>query len=159
MASRKARSASNSQGARPAQLSSMLEKAPINVLYADRDLRIIYMNESSRRTLKTIERLLPVKVDDILGKSIDIFHKDPARVRAHLEAVRGVSAVHDLHIWPLSTTETALTCHLVMKDGSPGDTFLVEIARQLKERFSIAHATIQVETGEVVCALEPEHIV
>ncbi len=62
----------------------MLEKAPINVLYADRDLQIIYMNESSTRTLKTIERLLPVKVDDILGKSIDIFHKDPARVRALL---------------------------------------------------------------------------
>jgi len=84
---------------------------------------------------------------------------DPVRVRAHLEAVRGVSAVHDLHIWPLSTTETALTCHLVMKEGSPGDTFLVEIAHQLKERFGIAHATIQVETGEAACALEPDHIV
>jgi len=84
---------------------------------------------------------------------------DPVRVRAHLEAVPGVSAVHDLHIWPLSTTETALTCHLVMKEGSPGDTFLVEIAHQLKERFGIAHATIQVETGEAACALEPDHIV
>jgi len=84
---------------------------------------------------------------------------DPVRVRAHLEAVPGVSAVHDLHIWPLSTTETALTCHLVMKKGSPGDTFLVEIAHQLKERFGIAHATIQVETGEAACALEPDHIV
>jgi cobalt-zinc-cadmium efflux system protein len=84
---------------------------------------------------------------------------DPARVRAHLEAVSGVSAVHDLHIWPLSTEETALTCHLVMKDGSPGDIFLAETAHQLKERFGIAHATIQVETGEVVCALEPDHIV
>jgi cobalt-zinc-cadmium efflux system protein len=84
---------------------------------------------------------------------------DPERVRAHLEEVRGVSAVHDLHIWPLSTTETALTCHLVMKEGSPGDTFLVETAHQLKERFGIAHATIQVETGETACTLEPDHVV
>jgi cobalt-zinc-cadmium efflux system protein len=84
---------------------------------------------------------------------------DPERVGTHLEAVHGVSAVHDLHIWPLSTEETALTCHLVMKDGSPGDTVLAEISHQLKERFGIAHATIQVETGEAACALEPDHIV
>jgi cobalt-zinc-cadmium efflux system protein len=84
---------------------------------------------------------------------------DPARVQAHLEAIRGASAVHDLHIWPLSTAETALTCHLIMKDGSPGDTFLVEMAEQLKDRFGIAHATIQIETGEAACALEPDHVV
>jgi Co/Zn/Cd efflux system component len=57
--------------------------------------------------------------------------------------LRRRSAVHDLHIWLLSTTETALTCHLVMKEGPSGDTFLVEMAHQLKERFGIAHATIQ----------------
>jgi cobalt-zinc-cadmium efflux system protein len=48
---------------------------------------------------------------------------------------------------------------LVMKDGCPGDAFLVDTAHQLKERFGIAHATIQVETGEAACALEPDHIV
>jgi cobalt-zinc-cadmium efflux system protein len=46
-----------------------------------------------------------------------------------------------------------------MKEGPSGDTFLVEMAHQLKERFGIAHATIQVETGEAACALEPDHIV
>jgi cobalt-zinc-cadmium efflux system protein len=73
--------------------------------------------------------------------------------------LRRRSAVHDLHIWPLSTTETVLTCHLVMKEGPSGDMFLVEMAQQLKERFDIAHATIQVETGEAACAVEPDHIV
>src|SRR5262249_48374268 len=71
---------------------------------------------------------------------------DAGAVRAHLGAVVGVCAVHDLHIWPMSTTETALTCHLVMPDGHPGDEMLAQLARELHERFDIDHATIQVET-------------
>ena len=59
----------------------MVEHAPINIMLADRDLNIVYLNRASIRTLKSIEHLLPVKVDQIPGKSIDIFHKDPARVR------------------------------------------------------------------------------
>ena len=86
---------------------------------------------------------------------------DAAAVRAHLAAMPGVAAIHDLHIWGMSTTETALTCHLVMPGGHPGDAALGQVARELDERFGIHHATIQIEladSGEV-CALTPEHVV
>lgn len=70
---------------------------------------------------------------------------DPKAVRAHLEALPGVEDVHDLHIWPMSTTETALTCHLVMPAGHPGDAFLATAADGLHHEFEIGHATLQVE--------------
>jgi len=70
---------------------------------------------------------------------------DLAAVRAHLEHLPGVSNVHDLHVWPMSTTETALTCHLVVPAGHPGDAFLQSAAHDLHERFDIGHATLQVE--------------
>ena len=85
---------------------------------------------------------------------------DPAKVRGYLEGLPGVARIHDLHIWPMSTTETALTCHLVMPAGTPGDAFLADAAHGLQDRFKIAHATLQVERGDVgVCALEPDHVV
>lgn len=81
-------------------------------------------------------------------------------VRAYLERRPGVARLHDLHIWPISTTETALTCHLVMPDGHPGDAFLMEIARELKDRFSIGHSTVQIETSEeTACILAPDEVV
>jgi cobalt-zinc-cadmium efflux system protein len=86
---------------------------------------------------------------------------DPAEVRAHLLAVAGVAAIHDLHIWGMSTTETALTCHLVMPAGHPGDEALACIAHDLEHRFGVHHATLQIEIGdsEAECALTPEHVV
>jgi cobalt-zinc-cadmium efflux system protein len=86
---------------------------------------------------------------------------DAPAVRAHLAALPGVAALHDLHIWGMSTTETALTCHLVMPGGHPGDTALNAIADELHRRFGIVHATIQIEVGDSgeICALTPEHIV
>jgi cobalt-zinc-cadmium efflux system protein len=72
---------------------------------------------------------------------------DESAVRGLLAGLPGVIAVHDLHIWPMSTTETALTAHLVMPEGQPSDAFLHEIAHELEHRFHIGHATIQVETG------------
>lgn len=66
-------------------------------------------------------------------------------VRDYLTALPGVEAVHDLHIWPMSTTETALTAHLVMPAGHPGDAFLHNIASELDHHHSIGHATIQIE--------------
>jgi cobalt-zinc-cadmium efflux system protein len=76
---------------------------------------------------------------------------DEAGVRSYLASLPGVTAVHDLHIWPMSTTETALTVHLVMPGGHPGDTFLRNLAHELEHRFSIEHATVQVETGQGDC--------
>ena len=86
---------------------------------------------------------------------------DAAEVRERLAAHPGVAAVHDLHIWPMSTTETALTCHLVMPEGHPGDELLAALARELQEHFAIDHATIQVETGDPAhpCKLVPDHVV
>jgi cobalt-zinc-cadmium efflux system protein len=55
----------------------------------------------------------------------------------------GVPPVHDLHIWPMSTTETALTAHLVMPRGYPGDAILHEVAHELEHRFRIGHRTVQ----------------
>jgi cobalt-zinc-cadmium efflux system protein len=63
----------------------------------------------------------------------------------------GVARVHDLHIWPSSTTETVLTAHLVMPGGPPGDAFLTTLAEQLHDRFDIDHMTVQIEQGEADC--------
>lgn len=82
-------------------------------------------------------------------------HINDAEVSAFLAARPGVSAVHDLHIWPMSTTETALTAHLVMPEGYPGDGFVHRLAKELADQFGIAHPTIQIETGDdAECALE-----
>jgi cobalt-zinc-cadmium efflux system protein len=63
-----------------------------------------------------------------------------------LKALPGVTRIHDLHIWPMSTTETVLTAHLLMPGGHPGDAFLANTQAMLRERFGIGHATVQVET-------------
>ncbi|RJT24604.1 cation transporter [Chakrabartia godavariana] len=63
----------------------------------------------------------------------------------------GVARVHDLHIWPSSTTENVLTAHLVMPAGHPGDAFLGTLATLLHDRFDIDHVTVQIETGDVDC--------
>ena len=86
---------------------------------------------------------------------------DAAAVRALLLDIPGVIGLHDLHIWGMSTTETALTCHLVIPRGHPGDAVLNGIAQQLHDRFGIHHATIQIELADTdeVCVLTPEHVV
>jgi cobalt-zinc-cadmium efflux system protein len=85
---------------------------------------------------------------------------EPSNVRSHLERLPGVTRIHDLHIWPISTTEVALTCHLVMPAGAPGDAFLAATATELAERFGIGHATIQIEVAEdAACRLAPDEVV
>ncbi|GJE25849.1 cation diffusion facilitator family transporter [Methylobacterium organophilum] len=85
---------------------------------------------------------------------------DARAVRRFLAERPGVSEVHDLHIWPMSTTETALTAHLVMAGGFPGNAFLAESAALIEQRFGIAHATLQIEeAGGPACALAPDHVV
>ncbi len=74
-------------------------------------------------------------------------HIDLAGVEADLLAAPGVAKVHDLHVWHMSTTEIALTAHLVMPDGSGGDAFLSAIHARLAQNHAINHATIQIETG------------
>jgi cobalt-zinc-cadmium efflux system protein len=79
-----------------------------------------------------------------------------AEVRGHLESLPHVTAAHDLHVWAMSTTENALTVHLVMDNGHPGDKFLAQLSDQLDHRFKIQHATVQIEIGDGnVCILAP----
>lgn len=84
---------------------------------------------------------------------------DESAVRALLLSRSGVEAVHDLHIWPMSTTETALTAHLLMPGGHPGDTFLHEMAHLLEHEHGIGHVTLQVEALDTGCVLMDEHVV
>lgn len=73
---------------------------------------------------------------------------DAEEVNAYLAALPGVLEVHDLHIWAMSTTETALTAHLVMKTNTCEPRFLGEVGRALHDRFSIEHSTLQVEAPD-----------
>jgi cobalt-zinc-cadmium efflux system protein len=92
---------------------------------------------------------------DSLNLAVDAVPRnvDPDAVREYLRGLPGVRALHDLHIWPMSTTDTALTAHLVM-DVFPGsDQFLNDVAHVLEARFSINHPTIQMERfdSDIVC--------
>jgi len=79
---------------------------------------------------------------------------DRTAVETYLANLPGVAEVHDLHIWPLSTTRTALTAHLVMPDAQPKDTFLKDLGDELEQNFSIDHTTIQIEQDrETACPL------
>jgi cobalt-zinc-cadmium efflux system protein len=86
---------------------------------------------------------------------------DPVQVRAYLAALPGVTAVHDLHVWAMSTSEPALTAHVVRPNESDDDEFLANAARGLHDRFGIEHVTIQVERGSnaVRCRQEPDEVV
>jgi cobalt-zinc-cadmium efflux system protein len=85
---------------------------------------------------------------------------EPGTVRGYLQGLPGVARLHDLHIWPIGTTDVALTCHLVMPAGSPGDGFLAGASAELAKRFGIGHATLQIETGaEAECVLAPDDVV
>jgi cobalt-zinc-cadmium efflux system protein len=83
---------------------------------------------------------------------------DATKVKTFLGSQAGVSEIHDVHIWAMSTTETALTAHLVMPAGYPGDAAIDAIVAQLKSEHGIAHCTLQVEQGTTVhaCALHAD---
>jgi cobalt-zinc-cadmium efflux system protein len=81
-----------------------------------------------------------------------------AEVKDYLGRLDGVIEVHDLHIWAMSTNETALTAHLV-RPGGYDDSFLHGVCEQLSHRFDIHHATLQVEAGSDVCKLAPAELV
>jgi cobalt-zinc-cadmium efflux system protein len=86
---------------------------------------------------------------------------DPEAVSAYLASLPGVAEVHDLHIWGLSTTNVALTAHLVRPEGGDSDALLARACRELHERFRIEHATIQLEQGSPAhpCGLAPANVV
>jgi cobalt-zinc-cadmium efflux system protein len=78
-------------------------------------------------------------------------------VRTYLTELPGVTAVHDLHIWAMSTTEPAMTVHLVMPTGSAGDAFLMRVSKELHHQFGIEHVTIQIENGNYLLPCHQEN--
>ena len=86
---------------------------------------------------------------------------DQDAVRAYLCALPGVTEIHDLHVWAMSTTETALTVHLVRPGCGTDDAFLHQVCHDLHDRFAIGHPTVQVEDGDPAqpCKLAPAHVV
>jgi cobalt-zinc-cadmium efflux system protein len=87
---------------------------------------------------------------DSLNLALDAVPRDldPQAVREWLSQQVGVEGMHDLHIWPMSTTETAMTAHLLMPVPPGNDEFLHSLAHQLQEKFKISHVTIQIERGD-----------
>lgn len=81
----------------------------------------------------------------------------PERVLAYILALPEVHSVHDLHIWPTSTTGTALTLHLVTPAGHPGDLFIARLVEAMHERFDIDHTTVQIELDPAGCFQACEH--
>lgn len=85
---------------------------------------------------------------------------DPDEIGSFLRGQDGVQEIHDLHVWPMSTTETALTVHLLVPGGYPGDAYTARVAAGLKDKFGIDHATIQIETDAATpCELESDKTV
>jgi methyl-accepting chemotaxis protein len=83
-----------------ALVKSMMESAPFNILYCDRDLVLHYANPASIKTLKTLEQYLPVRVDELVGKSIDIFHKNPTHQRKMLSDPRNLPHTAKIQLGP-----------------------------------------------------------
>jgi cobalt-zinc-cadmium efflux system protein len=94
---------------------------------------------------------------DSVRMSLDAVPRDVdlGAVASFLRACPGVTDLHDLHVWSLSTTETALTAHLVVPGGSAEEGYVVTLAEGLKTRFSIGHATLQLEAGRCAQGCEP----
>jgi cobalt-zinc-cadmium efflux system protein len=80
---------------------------------------------------------------------------DVAEIKTYLTGLENVTQIHDLHVWPMSTTEVALSVHLIMADDAMSRDFLPKLQQQLHDRFSIEHSTIQIERqGDDPCALD-----
>ncbi len=88
-------------------------------------------------------------------------HLDPKEVERYLCSLPGVTGVHDLHIWGMSTTDVALTAHLIRPEVCDDDALLIDAAHVLHDRFGISHPTLQIERGHGPhdCHLAPAHVI
>jgi cobalt-zinc-cadmium efflux system protein len=91
---------------------------------------------------------------DAVPEGIDVH-----AVESYLAGLPGVRSVHDLHIWGMSTTEAALTVHLVIPRMPESDVFIDRACHDLREKFDIGHVTIQLEHGDLPCHQAPAHVV
>ncbi|MBC8285841.1 MAG: HAMP domain-containing protein, partial [Nitrospinae bacterium] len=83
-----------------AKTNSMMNQMPINIMYADTDLKVQYLNPESIKTLKTLEQYMPVKIDDMVGNSIDVFHKNPAHQRRILSDPKNLPHQANIQLGP-----------------------------------------------------------
>ncbi len=115
----------------------------------------------------TIAVIIAVSTWGLLRDSINLAlnavpaHLDPAKVEDYLRQLPGVTGVHDLHIWGMSTTDVALTAHLIRPEICDDDVLLLDVARTLHSRFGISHPTVQIERGHGPhdCLLAPAHVI
>ena len=148
---------------------------PLRLLseHPDVDLRLIamasHLSPEFGSTIREIEKdgfPIAARIESLLSSDTDIGMAKGIGVAVlsladTLGALPGVVEVHDLHIWAMSTTETALTAHLVMPANSCEPTFLAEACRSLHEKFDVDHTTLQIdpEDAPAPCALAPDEIV
>jgi methyl-accepting chemotaxis protein len=85
---------------RMAQIQNMMENVPINVIFADLDLKMQYLNPASIKTLQTLEKYMPIKVSQMIGHSIDVFHKDPSHQRKLLANDKNLPHQADIQVGP-----------------------------------------------------------
>jgi len=141
-------SSNSGEALKMARITSMVENSPNNLMMVDTDLKLIYMNPASKKTLRKIEHLLPCTVDEIVGKCIDIFHKDPARVRGILANPNNLPYEGNIDLGDERLVLTASAIYDAKKEriGSMASWELVTKKRKLEESLqetaaSVAHAT------------------
>lgn len=95
---------------------------------------------------------------DSINLSLDAVPEgiDVAEIKKYLHSLPFVIEVHDLHVWGMSTTEAALTVHLVRSETSDNDALLQQAIKDLHDQFGIEHPTIQIEKGSFTCSLAPD---
>ncbi|MFN7906171.1 MAG: cation diffusion facilitator family transporter [Pseudobdellovibrionaceae bacterium] len=135
---------------------------------------VIYFTELNETPWLWIDPLVGIAVCFLIGRSTwgllkeSIYYTlngvprniDFRSVKQFLLSRPGVVAIHDLHIWGMSTSENALTAHLIMPDGVPQDQFYIDLANELKSIHNIHHVTVQVERrAQQGCVLEPDEVV
>lgn len=142
-----------------ARTQSMLENAPINIMMADLDHRITYLNPASLKTLKSIEHLLPVKADQVLGSSVDIFHKDPRHQRKILSDHRNLpvqalitigNELANLLVSPIYDSEGSYIGPMVTWEIVTHQKKLEEDNRQQQERERVAAAELRAKVDQIL---------
>ena len=83
-----------------AKTDSMMKQMPVNIMYADTDLNVQYLNPESIKTLKTLEQYMPIRVDDMVGDCIDVFHKNPAHQRKTLANPKNLPHQANIQVGP-----------------------------------------------------------
>lgn len=132
-----------------AEIRSMMENAPINVISCDRDFTIKYVNPASLRTLKTLQQYLPIPADEIVGKSIDIFHKNPAHQRQMLKSERNLPVQSIISLGP-EKLQLLVTAILDQNKDYVGNMVTWEVVTEkLKQESELAIIRSMVENAPI----------